>query len=251
MKKIRVLVIDDSTAVRRMLSRELSACEGITACSAEDRNEAECVLSEGCIDVVTLDMGMPYMNSLSFLVSLMEKRPVPVIAMSSPGAQDREAAVEALELGAAGVVHKPGGPFSVEDVIGELEGMIRAAAVLPAGRVAAVPRMLKEEAAAAVWKGCMPSVQGTDSIIAAGAGEGGVPAFEALFMHLPPDFPPVLAVIHMPEDFTGSFAGRLDRLCAVHVKQASDGEDVLPGTVYLAPGGHVMQVRKQGTRRAS
>jgi two-component system, chemotaxis family, protein-glutamate methylesterase/glutaminase len=249
MNDIRVLVVDDSAAVRAMLLRELSACEGITACSAGNVHEAEAVLEEGCIDVVTLDMGMPYMDSLSFLAGLMEKEPVPVIAMSSLAAQDRESAVEALELGAAGVVHKPGGPFSVEDVIGELEGMIRSAAVLPAGSVTAVSRRLKARAETAVWKGRLPPVHWTDGIIAAGAGEGGVPAFEALFMHLPPDFPPVLAVIHMPEDFTGSFAGRLDRLCAVHVKLASDGEDVLPGTVYLAPGGHVMQVGKQGTRR--
>jgi len=213
MNDIRVLVVDDSAAVRAMLSRELSACEGITVSAAGNRNEAEAVLAEGCIDVVTLDMGMPYMDSLSFLAGLMEKEPVPVIAMSSPGAQDREAAVEALALGAAGVVHKPGGPYSVGDVIRELEGMIREAAGLPVRKLAAAARRLRD-GAAAVMKGRMPPVQVNGRIITAGAGEGGAAAFEELFMHLPPDIPPVLAVIHMAEDFTGVFAERLDRMCS-------------------------------------
>jgi two-component system, chemotaxis family, protein-glutamate methylesterase/glutaminase len=252
MKKIRVLIIDDSAIVRDILSRELSECPEIeVAGTAGDPYIARNKIEAGDIDVITLDIEMPRMDGLTFLRYLMKYRPMPVIIVSSVVSPDNQAAIEALELGAVDIVHKPGGPFSVEDVVGDLCGKIREAAALPLPRLLAASGRLAASGSrpAGIRRTALSQIATTDRLAVIGTSTGGTIALEELFTHFTAGFPPALAVIHMPERFTASFAQRLDRLCEFHVKEAGNGETVMPGTIYIAPGGYHMLVAASGADR--
>ena len=256
MRNIRVLIVDDSAIVRDILSRELSACPGIVAAgTAGDPYVARSKIESGNYDVLTLDIEMPRMDGLTFLKYLMKYRPMPVVIVSSIAVRDNQAAIAALELGAVDVVHKPGGPFSVEAVVDDLCAKIREAAATPISRLAAVSARLNMPGKSLPGNGVLKTrhvlaeVSTTEKLAVIGASTGGTIALEELFMRFTPVFPPVLAVIHMPERFTASFACRLDALCELHVKEAENGEKILPGTIYIAPGGYHMLVTASGADR--
>lgn len=250
MAKTRVFIVDDSAIVREILSERLSRHPGIEVVgSAMDPYIARDKLEKIDVDVITLDIEMPRMDGLTFLKQLMKHYPKPVIVVSSLARDGTPAAMQALELGAVDVVPKPGGPFSVEEVVDLLADRILSAAGADVGRLKECSRKLNELPRASSPKKILASLQTTNQLIAVGASTGGTIALETLFLGWEPDFPPTLAVIHMPERFTATFAARLNELCRVTVKEAEDGERILAGTVYIAPGNYHMILRTKGTER--
>lgn len=250
MAKIRVFIVDDSAIVREILTEKLSRNPRIEVVgSAMDPYIARNKLEKIDVDVITLDIEMPRMDGLTFLKSLMKHYPTPVIVVSSLAKDASPAAMKALEFGAVDVVPKPGGPFSVEDVVDLLIDRIIAASHANIGRLR---KYTGESLHVSATKSSSPVLAGlrtTNQLVAVGASTGGTAALEMLFRDWDPFFPPTLAVIHMPEKFTAAFAARLNELSRATVKEAVNGERLLPGTVYIAPGNYHMLLRTQGAER--
>ncbi|CAA9506349.1 MAG: Chemotaxis response regulator protein-glutamate methylesterase CheB [uncultured Sphingomonadaceae bacterium] len=228
MARVRTLIVDDSASMRAALNRILGADPEIEVVGlAPEPHAARAMIKELNPDVLTLDIEMPGMDGLSFLERIMRLRPMPVVMCSTLTARGAEATIEALRLGAVDCIAKPSGNALEIARVGEnLCAMVKAAArssVRAASTVAPAPSV-----------SAGPS---RDMVIAIGASTGGVEALFAVLSRLPVDCPPVLVVQHMPAAFTGSFAARLDRECAVHVVEAVDGTPIARGTVYIAPGG--------------
>jgi two-component system chemotaxis response regulator CheB len=198
------------------------------------------------VDLITLDVEMPRMDGLTFLRHLMTQHPMPVIVVSSVAEKGNLAGIQALELGAVDIVPKPGGAFTVEDVVEMLIEKIVVAAAMDRRKI--VPRAVPP-LGSAKDHGLLKKIRTTNRLIAMGSSTGGPQAFEEVFRHLPLDVPPILAVVHMPAGFTRSYAERLDSLCVPAVREATDGEVIVPGTIYIAPGGWHMVVRSQGAQR--
>ena len=254
MSKIKVLIVDDSAIVRDILTRRLSQHPSIEVIgSAPDPFIARNKIETQEIDVITLDIEMPRMDGLTFLKYLMKYKPLPVIVVSSLAEGKNQAALEALERGAVDIVSKSGGPYSVEEISEELAEKIVQAAKVSKSRLVSVSERLQipvyTKEKKTFNKTALSQISTTHKLLVVGASTGGTIAMEEIFTKFTPDFPPTLAVIHMPEYFTASFANRLDSLCQVHVKEAVDGELVMPATVYIAPGGYHMQVATSGANR--
>jgi two-component system, chemotaxis family, protein-glutamate methylesterase/glutaminase len=242
---IRVLVVDDSAVVRRALSEELSRFPDIEVVgTAMDPYVARDRIVELRPDVITLDVEMPRMDGLSFLERLMQHYPLPVVIVSSLTPAHSEAAVRALSLGAVEVVPKPGTQYSVPDVSRHLVHAVRAAARA---------RVRKRDIASAgtvapVVAHHIGQLRTTDRLIAIGASTGGTSAIEEVLRCLPANAPGTVIVQHMPAGFTTSFAQRLDRTCALTVREARDGEVITPGVALLAPGNHHLGVHRNGAQ---
>lgn len=250
MEKVKVLVVDDSAIVRDILVKRLSAHPAIEVVgTAIDPFMARQKLETNKVDVLTLDIEMPRMDGLTFLKYLMKYDPRPVIVVSSLTDKSNAASLKALELGAFDIVPKPGGPFSVEEVSLELAEKIVAAKGADMSRVRQAAERLQGAQHAPVNKKILSSIVTTHKLAVIGASTGGTVALEELFKGYTRDFPSTLAVIHMPERFTASFAARLNEICQVDVKEAQDGEKVMPASVYIAPGNHHMMVKTVGADR--
>jgi two-component system chemotaxis response regulator CheB len=235
--KIRVLVVDDSATVRRLLTRELSRYPDIeVVAAAVDPYEARELIVEHQPDVVTLDLEMPRMNGLDFLAKLMAHHPLPVVVVSSATPRDGELALRALSLGAIEVVSKPGQTHSIPDLQRRLAEAIRAAAVAQIR-----PEFPQPVITVAEWERSL-----TCEVIAIGASTGGTRAIELLLRVLPKQLPGIVIAQHLPGAFTESFAKRLDALSRLDVRVAQDGDVVEPGTALIAPGG--LQTRVQRLR---
>ena len=241
MKNIRVLVVDDSALVQKVLQRELSLCPGIeVVATASDPIAARDRILEHAPDVITLDIEMPRMDGLTFLEKLMKHRPTPVVIVSSVTPANGETALRALALGAVEVLPKPGTQFSVPEIKGQLATAIRAAAVAQIQRL--TPTAAREKRTAAL----VPFAT-TDHVVVVGASTGGVRAVETLVSSLDANTPGFIVVQHMPTGFTTSFAKRLDGVCAMTVREAEDGMPVTPGVVLIAPAGrHTLLARSGG-----
>ncbi len=227
---VRVLIVDDSSLVRQMLSRALADNKQIQVVgTAPDPYVARDMIVQLNPDVLTLDVEMPRMDGISFLRKLMQYHPMPVIIFSSLTAAGTQTAIEALSAGAVEVLAKPGESYSVGQMGPILAERIIAAAACRPGSVAT-----QAPAAPSAIAG------GYDKIIALGASTGGVQALTAVLTQFPADAPATLVVQHMPTKFTASFAQRLDGLCRVRVREAQEGDELLPGRVLLAPGGFHM-----------
>jgi two-component system chemotaxis response regulator CheB len=251
---IRVLVVDDSALVRKVLSEELARQGDIEVVgTAADPYVARDRIVTLRPDVVTLDVEMPRMDGLSFLAKLMKHYPLPVVVVSSLTPRHGEAAVRALALGAVEVVAKPGSQYSTPDVAGELARAVRHAASV---KVAMLAR--RETARAALALGVSaptpaprPGAESarlrtTHRVLAIGASTGGTQAIERVLRGLPADAPGTVIVQHMPAHFTAAFARRLDGLCAVEVREARDGDPVVPGVALVAPGNHHLLLQASG-----
>jgi two-component system, chemotaxis family, protein-glutamate methylesterase/glutaminase len=247
MSKIRVLVVDDSAVVRKVFSDELSREIDIEVIgTAPDPYVARDLIVNLRPDVVTLDIEMPRMDGLTFLRKLMKYFPLPVIIVSSLTREGGALALEAMDIGAVDVVSKPGEAYSVGDMSVQLAEKVRAAA-----RVDMAQRALQaaqRRTASPVIAPQRALTQSTNKIIAIGASTGGTEAIKAVLTQLPPNMPGILIVQHMPANFTTSFAKRLDSLCQIRVKEAEDGDSVIPGTALLAPGNFHMVMRRSGAR---
>ena len=237
---IRVLVVDDSALVRKVLSEELSRFSDIEVVgTAADPYVAREKLIALNPDVITLDIEMPRMDGLSFLAKLMAHRPTPVIIVSSVAPENGETALRALALGAVDVVSKPGSAYSVPEV-----GLVLVRAI----RAAAAARVRLPMVAAVATRLPPPAFASTNKIIAIGASTGGTIAIEAVLKQLPTNAPGTLIVQHMPEHFTRTFAERLNEICQMEVREARDGDSVVPGLALVAPGDKHMMLRRDGAR---
>ena len=243
---IKVLVVDDSALVRKLLTEELSRYDDITVVgTAVDPYVAREKIIALKPDVITLDVEMPRMDGLSFLVKLMKHYPVPVIIVSSLTPKNSDAAIRALSLGAVDVIAKPGSAMSVPDISRQLVQSIRAAS-----RAKLVKRAeaASDDALPTRRAPVLAGLSMTHKVIALGASTGGTQALERVLMKLPPAMPGIVICQHMPEKFTTSFAARLNSTCALEVREAKDGDAVVPGTVLVAPGNFHMMLTLSGAQ---
>ncbi len=245
MKPIRVLIVDDSAVVRKLLREGLDREPDIEVVgTAPDPYVAREKIVSLKPDVITLDIEMPRMDGLTFLRKLMAHYPLPVIIVSSLTQAGGEMAMEALEAGAVEVMCKPGGSFSVGDMTLQLADKIRAAArVNVRARAAAAA-----ERASAAPPRTLAMTKTTNKIIAIGASTGGTEAILEVLRRFPPSIAGIVIVQHMPAKFTTSFAKRLDSLCQIRVKEAEEGDSIVPGIALLAPGNFHMMMRRSGAR---
>lgn len=248
--KIKVLVVDDSALMRNLMSRIINSQPDMTVvATAPDPYFARDHMRTHDPDVMTLDVEMPRMNGLDFLERVMRIHPLPVIMVSSLTERGAEVTMRALELGAVDFVAKPKMDISngMLEYAEEMAGKIRAAY---AARQRVRRSALNRTPAAAPAARHLPSVgnrfSSTEKILLIGASTGGTEAIKEVLTQMPPDCPGILITQHMPAGFTKSFAQRLDNLCRIAVKEAVDGERVLPGHAYIAPGSHHMLLKRSG-----
>lgn len=229
---IRALIVDDSATMRGLIAAALRRDPGIevvgqATCAAEARQAIKNLNP----DVITLDIEMPAMNGLEFLEKIMRLRPMPVVMVSTLTGRGADATLEALELGAFDCVAKP----SVAGVHA-FDGL--AATVRAAARAQVRSRTMLPVPAARPLPGApSPGYRPDGRVLAIGSSTGGVEALLTILSQLPANCPPTVIAQHMPEAFTRSFAARLNRACAAEVSEAVDGAPLLPGRIYLAPGG--------------
>ncbi|MGC9195047.1 MAG: protein-glutamate methylesterase/protein-glutamine glutaminase [Syntrophobacteraceae bacterium] len=241
MKQIKVLIVDDSAIVRKIFSQELSRHPDISVVgSAPDPYVARDKIVSLKPDVITLDIEMPRMDGLSFLRKLMKYHPLPAIIVSSLTPANSEMALEAMEYGAVEVLAKPGGSYSVGDMALQLADKIRAAACARVSSPAKAREPVDLKGAGLSLK------RSTHKVIAMGASTGGTEALKAVLMQMPINSPGIVVVQHMPPRFTTTFAKRLDELCHIEVREAKDGDSVLPGTALIAPGNFHMLLKRVG-----
>lgn len=241
---VRVLIVDDSAVVRQILTRELSKDPSIEVVgTAPDPYIARDKIVSLNPDVITLDIEMPRMDGITFLKKLMRHKPMPVVVVSSLTPKGSTMAMEALESGAVSVVSKPGSSYTVEDIAQQLIDIIKGAAVADVKKLAKQSYDRKEK----VQKK-LAMTQTTEKIVAIGASTGGTEAIKDVIIPFPPTGPGTLIVQHMPENFTKTFADRLNDLCAMEVKEAEDGDTVRSGLILLAPGNKHMVLRRSGAR---
>ena len=241
---MKVLIVDDSAVVRKLLARELAKDPGIEVVgTAMDPFVARDKIVSLQPDVLTLDIEMPRMDGLTFLRKLMEHFPLPVIVISSLSGPGTKTAVEAMAAGAVDVVGKPGSAYSIENLSTLLIEKVKLAAKAKVRAMA--PRPVK---AATPKSAATSMIATTDKIIALGASTGGVQALTEVLTHMPPASPGIVIVQHMPARFTESFASRLNDTCEIRVKEAADGDSVVTGQALIAPGGFHMRLRRSGAR---
>ncbi|HDN59800.1 MAG TPA: chemotaxis response regulator protein-glutamate methylesterase [Candidatus Marinimicrobia bacterium] len=240
MKKIRVLIVDDSAVVRQIFTRELSQDPEIEVIgSAPDPYVARDKIVALKPDVITLDMEMPRMDGLTFLKKLMKYYPLPVVVVSSLTPKGSQLALEALKAGAIEVLCKPGASYTVGDMAVELIDKIKAASKARLDRRPAIDEGVIERKKLYLHKT-------TNKVIAMGASTCGTRALEYVLRRLPQNIPGVVIVQHMPENFTKSFADRLNELCDIEVKEGEDGDSVSVGRALIAPGNKHMLLRRSG-----
>ncbi len=241
---IRVLIVDDSAVVRKVMTEELSRYDDIEIVgTAVDPYVARDKIVELHPDVITLDLEMPRMDGLSFLAKLMKHYPMPVVVLSSLTPKNSDLALKALDLGAVEVLCKPGAAYSTKNISHHLAMAIRSAAVANVNHHTDLSQAVPEKTAASNLL-----VQTTHKVVAIGASTGGTKAIEAVLTCMPSTTPGTVIVQHMPEHFTTSFAQRLNEICNMEVREASDNDRVVPGVALIAPGNqHMVLTRNGGT----
>ena len=251
------MVIDDSAVVRQVLTQILNSDPEIEVIGAHaDPIFAQKAMQVVWPDVITLDIEMPRMDGITFLKQLMATRPTPVVVCSTLTAKGAPTSIEALRSGAFEVVEKP--ISGVKDALNaqarHLIGTVKAAAKANIKRLAAKPltaSLVGSPASTDVLGAEMPApvramTETTDRVVALGTSTGGTQALEVVLRHLPRTVPGIVVVQHMPEAFTQAFADRLDKVCQIKVKQAQEGDRILPGQALIAPGGKHLLIRRQG-----
>jgi two-component system chemotaxis response regulator CheB len=247
-KRISVLIVDDSALVRRVLTEILSSDPAIkvlgTAHDAYDAREKIKTLNP---DVLTLDVEMPRMDGLTFLRNLMRLRPMPVIMVSSLTERGAEVTLDALSIGAVDYLSKPKIDLAatLADYRDELIAKVKAAA---SARVRAPLPGAAGAAAVLAKRAPQRQLRTTERIIAIGASTGGTEAIKDVLIHLPPDTPGIVITQHIPKLFSGAFARRMDSCCQLSVCEAEDGQQVLRGHAYIAPGDMHLSLVRDGAR---
>ena len=259
--KIRVLIVDDSAAVRTTLSDIISSDPGLEVMgTAADPYIAVDRMRNEVPDVIFLDIELPRMDGITFLRKLMGQRPIPVVICSSHASEGSETLIAALEAGAVDVVAKP--RVDTAQFLHDSRARICAAARSAAqtrfkGRLKAPAAAMHVEAkltadaiiparSASRALSANAAMPATEQVICIGASTGGTEALRDVLVDLPENTPGIVIVQHMPERFTAAFARRLDSLCRLEVKEAEDGDQVQRGRVLIAPGGRHMLLRRSG-----
>ncbi|MCL2895293.1 protein-glutamate methylesterase/protein-glutamine glutaminase [Brenneria tiliae] len=241
MSKIRVLCVDDSALMRQIMTEIINSHPDMeVVATAPDPLVARDLIKKFNPQVLTLDVEMPRMDGLDFLEKLMRLRPMPVVMVSSLTGKGSEITLRALELGAIDFVTKPQlgireGMLAYSELIAE---KIRTAAK------ARLPQRSDSREPMAIIK--HTPLLSSEKLIAIGASTGGTEAIRHVLQPLPPTSPALLITQHMPPGFTKSFAERLNKLCQITVKEAEDGERVLPGHAYIAPGARHLELARSG-----
>ncbi len=264
MTPIRTLIVDDSAVVRQVLSGLLSQAPGIEVMAAcADPLLARERMQLRWPDVIVLDVEMPRMDGITFLRQIMAERPTPVVICSTLTGQGAKTTVEALAAGAVSIVTKPKiglKEFLVEagdELVAAVRGAARAnvrrlatrsgAARAPAGPPSGVPPKYNADAVLAPAS-ARAMAQTTERVVAIGTSTGGTQALEHILTQLPRVTPGIVIVQHMPERFTAAFAERLDGLSEITVKEAANGDRVVPGRALIAPGGRHLLLRRSGAQ---
>lgn len=244
---IRVLIVDDSALVRSLLTEILSADKDIEVVGvAPDPLIARDKIKQLKPDVLTLDVEMPKMDGLTFLENLMRLHPLPVIMVSSLTERGAEVTLQALELGAIDFVTKPkldvrtGLNAYAEDLLTKVKGAVKAQVRGPSLLRSGGPT-LQAAPKRALYRT-------TDRLIAIGASTGGTEAIKVVLEQMPPDSPAIVITQHIPDRFSGPFAARMDRCSPMSVCEAIDGQLIVAGHVYIAPGGRHLKVRRDGAK---
>jgi two-component system chemotaxis response regulator CheB len=249
---LKVLVVDDSAIVRQVLTAVLSEKRGFCVNVAADPLIAMEKMKKFIPDVILLDLEMPRMDGITFLEKLMLQNPVPVVVCSGLTGPRTDTAIRALEIGAVDIITKP--KFGIRGFLEEsavlLEDTVRAAATARVHKF----RKLREHppnylSADVVIPPALltASMQQSEKIVAIGASTGGTEALLQVLMEMPENCPGIVVVQHMPEGFTAAFAKRLNSLCRIEIKEASDGDKVGCGRAFIAPGNRHMLVRRLGS----
>ncbi|WP_409307261.1 chemotaxis response regulator protein-glutamate methylesterase [Pectobacterium sp. B1J-3] len=241
MSKIKVLCVDDSALMRQIMTEIINSHPDMeVVATAPDPLVARDLIKKFNPQVLTLDVEMPRMDGLDFLEKLMRLRPMPVVMVSSLTGKGSEITLRALELGAIDFVTKP--------QLGIREGMLAYSELIAEKiRMAAKARLPQRSSTNEPTKIIqhMPLLS-SEKLIAIGASTGGTEAIRHVLQPLPPTSPALLITQHMPPGFTKSFAERLNKLCQITVKEAEDGERVLPGHAYIAPGARHLELARSG-----
>jgi two-component system, chemotaxis family, protein-glutamate methylesterase/glutaminase len=253
-KKIKVLVIDDSALARQSIVRLLSSDHEIEVMdTAMDPYHAVSIIKNQLPDVITLDIEMPKMDGITFLKKIMSQHPIPVVIISSLTDKGSETAIKALESGAVEILHKP--RMESEETWEEYKIIyceaVKAAAEANVKRRLSLNKKLPEKLSTDAVIETLETnglIKTTEKVIAIGASTGGTDAIRLFLESMPVDCPGIVIVQHMPELFTRSFAKRLNDLCRISVKEAEDGDKVLPGRALIAPGNYHMLLKRSGAR---
>lgn len=245
---VSVFIIDDSAVVRQVMTQILGAAPGMrVAGSAPDPIFALQKMEKDWPDVIVLDVEMPRMDGITFLRKLMQERPTPVVICSTLTEKGADTTLQAMSAGAMDIITKP--RIGLKDFLQSgsqhmlqvIRGAARASLAPVRTRSVAPPVERRPAAVTAM-------TLTTDQVVTLGTSTGGTHALEAVLTQLPADCPGIVVVQHMPEKFTAAFARRLDQLCRCEVREAVDGDRVIPGLVLIAPGGLHMQLRRSGAQ---
>jgi two-component system, chemotaxis family, protein-glutamate methylesterase/glutaminase len=254
MAKIKVMLVDDSAVVRQVLQQVLERDAGIEVIgAAADPLFALTRMQRQWPDVIVLDVEMPRMDGITFLKKIMAEHPTPVVMCSSLTVKNANTTIQALAAGAVAIVTKPslGVKDFLTDAANELVREVKAAARANMRNVvrAPLPQVTKLSADAVLAATPQAALhKTTEQIVAIGTSTGGTQALEAVLTRLPSTTSGIVVVQHMPEKFTAAFAQRLNTLCQMEVREAADGDRVLPGRVLIAPGGRHMLLRRSGAQ---
>ncbi len=247
---IKVLIVDDSALIRSVLKEIIQSHPDLEVVGvAPDPFVARDMIKALNPDVITLDVEMPRMDGLGFLEKLMRLRPTPVVMISSLTEKNSEVTLRALELGAVDFISKPridigSGLMQYSD---EIAIKIRTAARAKLKKMPAATGLVQQNLTAdAVLPSLSNLIASTEKLIVVGASTGGTEAIKEFLVKLPPDCPGIVIAQHMPEAFTLSFAQRLDKLCKISVKEAENGDRILPGHAYVAPGHSHLLIKRSG-----
>lgn len=247
---VSVFVVDDSAVVRQVLAQVLGSDPELrVAGSAPDPIFALQKMQRDWPDVIVLDVEMPRMDGITFLKKLMQERPTPVVICSTLTEKGADTTLQAMAAGAVDIITKP--RVGLRDFLQTgSQQMLRV--VKAAARAKMAPVRRRPESLAPVAPPTAPVAPGlgqtTDQVVALGTSTGGTHALEAVLTRMPANCPGIVVVQHMPEKFTAAFAQRLNQLCTCDVREAADGDRVLPGLVLIAPGGRHMQLRRSGAQ---
>ena len=249
-KPKRVLIVDDSAIVRQTISEIVAAHPQLEVmATANDPFQAAERMRREVPDVIILDVEMPRMDGITFLRRLMSQRPLPVVICSTLVGEGSKTFLAALEAGAVDVIQKPN--LSTRKFLEESSIRIQDAVLAAAHARLSRRQTMSTEAKLTADAMLAPAnrsamVQTTHKVVAIGASTGGTEALRIVLQSLPHNAPPIVVVQHMPEAFTANFARRLDELCQITVKEARNGDSVLPGQALIAPGAHHMMLTRSG-----
>ena len=247
MKKIKVLVVDDSALIRRLFSEMLNSDPDIEVIeTANDPLEARSKIKQYEPDVITLDIEMPKMDGITFLEKLMRLHPMPVVMISSHTQKGAECVMRCLQIGAVDFMPKPVSNDSntLEVYAANLINKVKAAKQVNMARHIQISDKNTHSDNGSIFEpeklGCNTQIR----LIAIGSSTGGTEALSEVIKYIPTDSPPIVITQHIPAKFSKAFAERLDKNCAIKVVEAQDGDEIKPGHVYIAPGGMQMEVIK-------